>query len=201
MPKQVDHQQRRAHIARALWRVAAERGLTSVSVRHVAAEAGVSPGMVQHYFRTKAEMMRFARDALAEQGRVRLEAKGDILATASPGRAVREILIELLPLDDERHLEGQVAVALAAYAVVEPSLLDGQRDGAHQLIAFIADRLHAAQAAGTADAGLDVENEAAALYATVEGLNVLVQSGIHTPDAAEAVFSARLRALFGEAEL
>ncbi len=30
----------------------AAQGLESVSVRHVAAEAAVSPGMVQHYFRT-----------------------------------------------------------------------------------------------------------------------------------------------------
>src|SRR3954467_4457371 len=41
-------------------RVAAHQGLEAVSLRHVATEAGVSTGMVQHYFRTKDEMMTFA---------------------------------------------------------------------------------------------------------------------------------------------
>lgn len=60
MPKKVDRHERRTLIADALMRVAARQGLEAVSLRHVAAEAGVSPGMVQHYFRTKDEMMAFA---------------------------------------------------------------------------------------------------------------------------------------------
>ena len=54
MPKKVDRQERRTRIADALMRVAADQGLEAVSLRHVAAEAGVSAGMVQHYFRTTA---------------------------------------------------------------------------------------------------------------------------------------------------
>ena len=63
MPKKVDHQERRTLIADALMRVAADQGLEAVSLRHVAAAAGVSSGMVQHYFRTKDEMMA-ARERL-----------------------------------------------------------------------------------------------------------------------------------------
>ena len=48
-------------------RVAARRGLEDVSLRHVAAEAGVTAGMVQHYFRTKDEMMVFAIGAVRER--------------------------------------------------------------------------------------------------------------------------------------
>ena len=48
MPKLVDHHERRTLLAAALLRVAATRGLMDVSLRHVAAEAGVTAGMVQH---------------------------------------------------------------------------------------------------------------------------------------------------------
>ena len=60
MPKKVDHQQRREQIAAALMRVVANDGLEAVSLRHVAAEAGVTAGMVQHYFPSKEAMMDFA---------------------------------------------------------------------------------------------------------------------------------------------
>ncbi|MGH3910171.1 MAG: TetR/AcrR family transcriptional regulator, partial [Pseudonocardiaceae bacterium] len=64
MPKRVDHRARRTQIADALMRVAATKGLQAVSLRHVAHEAGVSAGMVQHYFRTKDEMMTFALEVV-----------------------------------------------------------------------------------------------------------------------------------------
>jgi AcrR family transcriptional regulator len=37
--------------------IVAERGLDDVSVREVASAAGVSIGTVQHYFRTKDDML------------------------------------------------------------------------------------------------------------------------------------------------
>src|SRR5262249_10546040 len=60
VPKQVDHAERRGRIAEALWTVAERDGIAAATVRHVAAEAGVSVGMVQHYFSTKDEMLLFA---------------------------------------------------------------------------------------------------------------------------------------------
>ena len=58
MPRQVDHQQRRTEIAYAVWAVIAEDGLDAVSLRRVAAEAGISLGRVQHYFDSKEELLR-----------------------------------------------------------------------------------------------------------------------------------------------
>jgi AcrR family transcriptional regulator len=58
--------------------LAATRGLEAVSLRHVATEAGVSTGMVQHYFRTKDEMMTFALEMVMDNIQAR--------ATADPVR-------------------------------------------------------------------------------------------------------------------
>ena len=67
MPKQVDHQARRQEIADAVLRLAASQGLDAVTLRHVAAEAGVSMGRVQHYFATKDEMLLFAFQVISER--------------------------------------------------------------------------------------------------------------------------------------
>lgn len=46
-------QSTRTRIREAALRLMAERGLAGTSIRDVAKEAGVSPGLVQHHFRTK----------------------------------------------------------------------------------------------------------------------------------------------------
>jgi TetR/AcrR family transcriptional regulator, transcriptional repressor of bet genes len=65
MPKRVDPLAQRRSIAEAVFRLAVARGADAVSMRDVAAEAGVSLGMVQHYFRSKDEMLLFALDQCA----------------------------------------------------------------------------------------------------------------------------------------
>ena len=57
VPKKVDHAQRRREISAAVVRLAARRGLQGVSFREVAAEAGVSVSLVQHYFGTKENLL------------------------------------------------------------------------------------------------------------------------------------------------
>ena len=53
MPRRVDHVERRAHITAALLRIAATRGLQAVTMREVAAEAGLSLRLVQYYMNDK----------------------------------------------------------------------------------------------------------------------------------------------------
>ncbi|WP_226346735.1 TetR family transcriptional regulator C-terminal domain-containing protein [Agilicoccus flavus] len=65
MPRQVDHAQRRSEISHAVWAVVARNGLDAVSLRTVAAEAGISAGRVQHYFATKDEMVLEAAREMA----------------------------------------------------------------------------------------------------------------------------------------
>ncbi|MFF4058634.1 TetR/AcrR family transcriptional regulator [Streptomyces sp. NPDC001668] len=60
MPKIVDHEARRADLARALWPVVQRDGVNPASIRAVAAEAGWTYGSVAHYFRTRDEMLLFA---------------------------------------------------------------------------------------------------------------------------------------------
>ncbi|TQL67673.1 TetR family transcriptional regulator [Nocardioides albertanoniae] len=88
MPRVVDHEQRRFEIVAGLWQLVATRGIEGVSLRTVAAGAGVSMGRVQHYFGTK--------DALVVAGIELLVASAVVDYDATAGKSPRERLLHLL---------------------------------------------------------------------------------------------------------
>ncbi|RFU19102.1 TetR/AcrR family transcriptional regulator [Geodermatophilus marinus] len=189
MARRVDRHERRELLADALMRLAAARGLEAVSLRHVAAEAGVSTGMVQHYFRTKDEMMTFALGTVMD--RVRRRSQG-ASTPATPRELVRELLLQVLPLDETRRLENHVVLAFLAYAAVKPSLATGLREAAAEMRAFLA---HQVRTAGVD--GVDPDRAAAGLLALVDGLGLQVLSQRYAEDDAVAALDAQLALLFG----
>ncbi|MFD9892984.1 TetR/AcrR family transcriptional regulator [Amycolatopsis sp. NPDC059027] len=145
MPKIVDRAERRREIADALLRLVAAGGVEAVSVRSVAAEAGVSAGAVQKYFSTKEELFRFALDLtgeFVEQRWTRIDYTGNLL----------EVLIRLvgetLPLDEQRRAESIVISAFTARAAVRPSWTDFVREGYDELHDMTVDFLDTARDAG-----------------------------------------------------
>lgn len=197
MPKQVDHEERRITIAEALLRVAANRGLDSVSLRHVAAEAGVSPGMVQHYFRTKDEMMAFALKVIADGVEQRMERSlSELGGSPSATDLCRCLLVELLPLDDRRRAEGRAALAFLAYRSVHPSTpaARDERDGIDRIRGHVADLIEAEQPDRDATA-IGPTVAATALLALVDGLGVQVLGGQYSPETALEVYDVCAAAL------
>jgi len=198
MPKKVDHHARRTLIADALLRLAADRGLEAVSLRHVATEAGVSSGMVQHYFRTKDEMMTFALEVVADNAQARLTAAAeDVGESPSPRALLRALLVQLLPLDEPRRVDGRVALAFLAYTAVRPAVAAALRRDTARMREFMADQIRAAQAAGEAPTAIDPTHAATALLAVVEGLGIYLLGEHYTPDTALTVFDAHLSMVFG----
>lgn len=57
----------RSRIAEAVWLVIAEKGIGGVSVRSVAAAAEVSPGLVQHYFPAKSQLLHASMQRMIER--------------------------------------------------------------------------------------------------------------------------------------
>lgn len=120
VPKRVDHDERRRQIADALWRVVGTSGFDAVSLRRVAAEAAVSMGLVQHYFRTREQMLLFAMDSAAEQVAQRYTAAlAELPDPPLPREAVRALLVQMLPLDEQRRGEGHSLFAFLAEGVRE----------------------------------------------------------------------------------
>ncbi|MEV8508395.1 TetR family transcriptional regulator C-terminal domain-containing protein [Actinoplanes sp. NPDC051475] len=187
MPKKVDALERRTRIADALMRVAAEQGLEAVSLRHVAAAAGVSAGMVQHYFRTKDEMMAFALGVVRDRAQARVAAAVARLGDAPPPRLLlRTIITAVLPLDTESSADGRVALAFLAYTAVRPAAASTLRDDTAQMTGFFAGLLP----------GPGAEEAAAGLLALMEGLGVYLLGGHYGREQALAALDAHLGLLF-----
>jgi AcrR family transcriptional regulator len=173
MPKRVDQEERRQRIASALMDVAAAEGLEGVSLRHVAAQAGVTSGMVQHYFPSKDAMIGFAMRTAIARYAARIEAALASLGSApEAGAAVTAVLTTLLPHSDEERRDAQVAVAFQSYAASHPEAADELgRDNA-LLRAFLAEQL--SLRAGDRTTTIDCERAAVALLAMTDGLAIHV---------------------------
>ncbi len=157
------------HLLEALVGVVADGGIAAVSVRSVAAAAGVSVAQVQYYFRTKEELVTAAYRHVADRLRDRVRA----LDLGGPPRdALRRVLHVWLPLDEARTRDAKVWLTFAAVAPVSPAVgpLSAEMDG--DLKRWLADFLRSAQKSGQLDPGLDVEVEAALVLAVQDGLVV-----------------------------
>ncbi|CCH90776.1 Transcriptional regulator, TetR family [Modestobacter italicus] len=198
MPKQVDHHERREQIAAALMRVAATQGLAAVSLRHVAAEAGVTSGMVQHYFPTKDSMMDFAMRSAGARYEARMN---DAIAGLGERPSARELvgalLMVLLPLDETQQADARVALAFQSYAATKLSAAEDLGGGNAELRSFLADQIRSAQSTGAAPGGVDPLHAATGLFAMAEGLGLQVLSAGLSTDAAIAALDAQLDITLG----
>jgi AcrR family transcriptional regulator len=186
MPKLVDHVARREEIAEAVFRLVAGRGLEALTVRDVAAEAGWSTGVVAHYFADKDDLLAFAFARVAERIRRRLEA---LPPAHDPLERLRTVLLELLPLDDERRSECQIWFGFVGRALVRPELAAFQQELYVEWRAYLERELAEAQKAGAVRADVRPADEAAELAALVDGLAL---QALFAPDE---LGPARLRAL------
>jgi TetR/AcrR family transcriptional regulator, transcriptional repressor of bet genes len=183
VPKKIDHEQRRQQLAEALWRVLAVHGMEAVSLRQVAAEAGVSMGMVQHYFADKEKMVLFALNSMTERVGRRM---GEALAAVDePLQRARAVLVQTLPLDDESRLDAQVAATFLAQAPVEPRIEEYLRLGYAEGHAYLTQQL---EEAGVPNAA----QEASTLFALTDGLAVHTLANHHQPAEALAILDAYL---------
>jgi AcrR family transcriptional regulator len=197
VPKKVDVDARKREIADALLRLAATEGLESVSLRHVATEAGVSMGAVQHYFRTKDEMLRFALEHQAKRREQRIVAK---LSAAGRPPTVREIIrtsmIEVLPTDEQSRDEWLVGIAFFIRAMRDPAMAAMIAEGAPQVVAFFAEQLGLAGNEGLLAAGVDPYQEAVVLWSMVDAQATGIVLGERSPEDAVATVDYYLDRLF-----
>ncbi|WP_336206246.1 TetR/AcrR family transcriptional regulator [Nonomuraea sp. LPB2021202275-12-8] len=189
MARGTDREWRRRDIADALLRVAGERGLHAATMRAVAAEAGVSLHLVQHYFDTKEQLMSFALQRLAELMRDRVVQR--VSGVAGPRELVETILAEALPTDPASRLHHLVYTSYAMLAVTDPAL------AAHPFLAapdamesFVAEQLAHGRP------GTDPRLESAALLAMCAGLGAGVLAGQRSAEDAMAVLRHQLDRLF-----
>ena len=172
MPRIVDPAERRREVVEAVKRIVVAGGLERVSLREVAAEAGLVVGSVRHYFDTSAELLVHSFEAVADSVAGRLEAAAPAEAGSRAQNtedAVVAQLCQLLPLDEPRAVDLCVWTAFKLAARTRPEL------------AATAERSHRAVAAAVGRSVLalrpeagheELVREAERLLAVVEGLGL-----------------------------
>lgn len=139
MPRQVDHEARRRHIAAAVWRLAAAGGLEEATIRRVATEAGVPARQLQYYFGTREELLLGALDLLNADGEAEAQQRIAALGDApSPREVLRSVLHELLPLDENRRQRNLVHAAYFVRFLADHTLRERIRDTPPELENLIA---------------------------------------------------------------
>lgn len=117
MPKQVDHHQRRAMIAAAAASCIAGQGLQGTTMRVIAQSAGVSKGIVEHYFANKDEVI----EAALEQVNVRYLAREKKLTAGLTGlSALRARLRCVLPLEGDSRQAWKIRLCFWSVAAIHP---------------------------------------------------------------------------------
>ncbi|KPC61003.1 TetR/AcrR family transcriptional regulator [Streptomyces chattanoogensis] len=201
MPKKVDHEARRQEISEALWRIAGTRGLDGASLRDVAAEAGISLGRLQHYFRTKDEMLAFALQHINRLANQRIRARIEALeGEPTPRQVLRACLSGMLPLDPESRTGTLVGAAYFHRAVHDETLRAEAKDGIPKLRAFFADQLRRAEERGELPPGRATEDEAMLLISLADGLSTYVLLDVHGPEQAMRLMDLQLANLFDRKE-
>ncbi|WP_089295748.1 TetR/AcrR family transcriptional regulator [Actinoplanes regularis] len=197
MPRQVDHQERRHRIARAVWRLAARGGLESVTLRQVATEAGVPPRQLQYYFGAREHLLLGALEILnADAERRAAERMDELGADPSPRALVRAVLLELLPLDDARREAQVVHAAYFVRFLTDPGLAASVRDSPPALEELVASLLRHGQDLGHTSDAMNPEAEAAFLVAGAQGLQPPVLLGQCEPARAVELIDLQLNRLF-----
>ncbi|MCG8918101.1 TetR/AcrR family transcriptional regulator [Actinokineospora sp. PR83] len=197
MPKRVDHQQRRHEIAEALYRIAAAQGLPAVTLRAVAAEAGISMNLVQYYFPTKEEMLRFAWQRMVELSGERAgEGVLRALRTGDERAVVRAYLFGVLPTDERSRVLCAVQIAYFAVDVTRGGQAGDQEALGPHLVRALAEQLGRAQAKGAVPAHLDPRLEADTLAVMAAGLVSAMLTGAYDVDQATGIVDYRLDRIF-----
>lgn len=201
MPRTTDHDLRRRQLADAVWRIADRqglvgRGLAAVTIRQVAAEAGVSVGMVQHYFSTKDEMLQFAIDGLQEQVGVEVRRKLAALGSApDPMEVIRILVLARLPLTRRQRARGQIALSWLVNVGWRPEDQEAVIESQRGFCRALADQLATAQQRGQLVRRVDADAAAYGLFALSEGLAAGLLSGLHRRSSALSVLEDHLRLL------
>ncbi|AWS42620.1 TetR/AcrR family transcriptional regulator [Streptosporangium sp. 'caverna'] len=169
MPKIVNHRERREEVVEATRRIILREGIEAATTRAIAREAGYSNGVLTHYFADKDDIMLSALHSSHRRIVERLRGK---LAGLTGLAALRELLLDNLPLDDERVQESGLEIGFWSRSMTSPALHQAQRAEAEELRYLVRSLLGTAAEAGEITTTEDLDDVAERLLALVDGLSV-----------------------------
>jgi AcrR family transcriptional regulator len=168
MPKIVDWDAKRDELLSATWRVIARDGIARATIRAIAREANCSRGILAHYFDDKADILG---SALVMSHR-RVAARMDAASAGLTGlKALRVVMLEALPLDDQRDLEAQIEISFWGRALGTSELRALQHSEFERLWARLRRHLQEAAGLGELHETLDLDFAVHQLVVLIDGLS------------------------------
>ncbi|PAD91968.1 TetR/AcrR family transcriptional regulator [Shouchella clausii] len=200
MARIVNHEKKRKSIAEAAWSIIKKEGIEKASIRRVAIEAGMSAGALRHYFSTKDEMLLFIMDYYLEEGKKRSQSKS---WSDNPLQTVEEVLLELVPIDEEKKIETSVWWILALQSLTSDTLKekkDEMTNGTYELANSMIEIL---VLKGNLSDSINVKLEKSRLAALIDGLSIhaLLRPDVYSPEKVKEVIRYHLETLCNESQL
>lgn len=169
MPKIVDHAARREEVAEATWRVIAREGIEAATIKEIAKETGYSTGIFAHYFKNKNELLMYALQLASLRMGARMWKRGE---EASGRDVLKNVLLEALPLDEERKLEWRIWVTFWGRAVSDSFLAEEQKRWYVEYRSVIRGLILDGQRNGYFKADIDAQEEADSIIGLVAGIGM-----------------------------
>ncbi len=200
MPRIVNHEKKRKLIAEAAWSIIKKEGIEKASIRRVAIEAGMSAGALRHYFSTKDEMLLFIMDYYLEEGKKRSQSKS---WSDNPLQAVAEVLLELIPMDEEKKIETSVWWILALQSLTSDTLKEKKDEMTNGMYELASSMIEILVLQGILSDSTNVKLEKSRLAALIDGLSIhaLLRPDVYSPDKVKEVIRYHLETLCNESQL
>lgn len=171
MPKIVDHEAKRREIIMATWRVINAGGLAGTTIREIAREAGCSSGVLSHYFADREDILASAM-VMAHRGvRKRTDARIKRLHLHGLG-ALRILMLESLPLDEQGVLEARIEACFWGAAVGNERLMKLQNSEVEGFCRRVRVRLLEAGQAGELQDGVGIDDVIDECLALMDGFSI-----------------------------
>lgn len=198
VPRRPDSTRRRAEIAEALVRVANRDGLHAVTMRSVAAEAGVSLRLVQYYFTSKEELLVGALQHLEQSSQERWAQRlADLPSPPSPRSIIDTFAFEALPTDEPSSMFHLLWMSYAVLAMTNTQVARHPSiSGIDRIERQLTEALQRAADADELVTDCDPAIEAARLVTLVNGLGTSILVGQRSIDRAAEVITYHLDRLF-----
>lgn len=186
MPKIVDHEAQRVKFAEAAMRLIARHGIEGVTMRAVAAEAGLSYGSLFHYFDSKDDLLMHAVRHLTSLQTARVN---EYTSQYSGLKALEHLLCDDAIVNESSRDSWTVWLTFQYKVALDTSFADLHAEMIGGWLERIRSLLTDAIAAGEISNDLDVESEAMAIWAYSSGVG---QLGLLHPESVPPAFQKRL---------
>lgn len=169
MPKIVDHDARRQEIAAAMWKVLYRDGIAAVTVRSVAAEAGLSKATLGYYFSSQNDLLMFA---MAESMAVSSERIRKMAVESGGLDPLTRALAEAVPTTPKRRQQSEIWLCVVSRAQESPQLRRHLAEVDGLLLDQVRECLQIMGSSKLLSKKRDIELEAQRLHALIDGLTL-----------------------------